>query len=1354
MIRLGDKQEATICYDTELMRVSAAWTGGWLNFSPARFGLISPPTSAGPLAFTTLARPGASFDQTFKDTREHKPYGALSPESLLYYGFWRCGKRLVLSYWGGEPGVRNQVAPVWESPWVETVNEELVITREFSVTVNSREFYWLICGEDGDAVLANPVPEGVKLERVPGLGMVLTASPIRGIRQFKVGIVPFNPNRAPEQRQALAAQLSPPNLPVPADEMPLQWPETIVTQGKLAEDTGPYVVDTLTVPFENPYNALMFISGHDFFPDGRAAVCTAHGDVWIVSGIDDSLQKLTWKRYATGLFQPLGLKIVKDTVYVLGRDQITRLLDRNKDGEADDYYNVNNEGHVTANAHEYATCLETDSQGNFYYLRGDSNSATQHDGTLLQVKGRKLNVFATGFRNANGLSIGPDDEITVAPQEGTWTPASAIFQVKQGGFYGAMQAHHRDTPPTTFEQPICWLPRRSDNSSGGQAWVTSDRWGPLKGQLLHFSFGTCRMFLIPREQVGGQVQGGSVPFPFVFDSGAMRGRFNPVDGQLYVAGLKGWVSSAVQDGCFQRVRYTGQEAAYPTQMETFRNGVKLTFSTPLNEELASDPGSFSLEQWNYRWTGNYGSAEYRLTAPEQIGRDPVEVRSATPGDDGRSVFLEIPGLQPVHQLGITYDLKTASGQPFTNTYTATLNVVPERDFPADLIRRGENPFALAPDLVEQLRPGVLWTVQQGVQERTHVSRLATWELQEGELPVMGLQPSAYTAQGTAYWKVPARKTYRLRVEGTGAVRIELDGEVLFDWLGFTRGAPPEITRTIAAGYHTLTIHYQPPRTGTALREIARIRLLASPVDAPLDPLWPTELFHVKRSDSDQLTAGQQLLTQHNCAACHADRAVQAHAPLAVQLLGSAPQWDPVAPQTGPALTRDPQWVAHWILDPHRLRATARMPRLLDANQAADRQAAADLALWLTGSAKLPATATNGDVDRGADLYESLGCLTCHRLPQVSGDDLTGSERISLEWVSAKFPRGTLAEFLRNPQQHYPGIRMPNFKLSEQEAADLETYLRSVATAELERFPELAQANAQRGAQLAQQHQCVRCHQPALALQQALKPWDKIALAENSERGCLAETPGKAPDFSWTDEERQTLVKTIQQGHLDQQFSSPEQTQLLLQELRCTACHDRDGRSAPVRQYLAEEGSGRPAEAWPHLTWTGEKLHRDWMFKFIGGKIPDKPRPWLKGRMPAFPVYAQLLTEGIIREHAISPQFQHPSPSPESIEIGQQLTFKTGGFDCRQCHGLGADIPQGDQGTQFAHGINFQQIRSRLRPDFYERMMFDPTRYDPSSRMPRFSLDGKTTAVKTVLDGDAQRQFDALWAYLQQVGKLP
>src|SRR5262245_18272703 len=156
----------------------------------------------------------------------------------------------------------------------------------------------------------------------------------------------------------------------------------------------------------------MFLSGLDVLPDGALAVCSAHGDVWLVR-CDDRLATVTWKRFATGLYQPLGLKVVDRKVVVLERSQRTRLQDLGGDGEADFYECVSDGWHTGGGEHSFDTCLETDPAGNFYFFKtGDPETPT--GGCLLRVSadGAKTEVFATGFRHPIGLSVGPDGTVT------------------------------------------------------------------------------------------------------------------------------------------------------------------------------------------------------------------------------------------------------------------------------------------------------------------------------------------------------------------------------------------------------------------------------------------------------------------------------------------------------------------------------------------------------------------------------------------------------------------------------------------------------------------------------------------------------------------------------------------------------------------------------------------------------------------------------------------------------------------------------------------------------------------------------------------------------------------------------
>jgi putative heme-binding domain-containing protein len=422
-----------------------------------------------------------------------------------------------------------------------------------------------------------------------------------------------------------------------------QWPEPLTTTGTLG--TGrPYAIDTIVPPFKNPWKALMHFGGHDFLANGSAMVCTMEGDVWHVTGLDASLQEVRWRRFASGLHQALGLVVAGESVYVLGRDQITRLVDVNGDGEAD-FYECFSNAYITSSAsHDFICGLERDAEGNFYTASGNQGLVR------ISADGKRADVLATGFRNPDGLGLLPGGRVTVPCSEGEWTPASMICEVRPDpkrklhfGYGGPIG----NRPP---ELPLVYLPRGLDNSSGGQVTVAGDRWGPMQGQLIHFSFGTATHFLVLRDEVDGQPQGAAVPLVGEFRSGAHRGRFNPKDGQLYVTGMAGWGTYAVDDGCFQRVRYTGDPVQLPRRFHVHCNGILLEFTQPLERGHAGDSANHFAQSWNYRYSAGYGSREFSPSHYGTPGHDPVTIASATVLADGRSLFLEIPELQPVNVL--------------------------------------------------------------------------------------------------------------------------------------------------------------------------------------------------------------------------------------------------------------------------------------------------------------------------------------------------------------------------------------------------------------------------------------------------------------------------------------------------------------------------------------------------------------------------------------------------------------------------------------------------------------------------------------------------------------------------------
>jgi hypothetical protein len=722
-VHLGD--QAAVCFDTDLLRYSAGWTGEFLHLRGTPFdgGHGSHPSVKGKMAFATPATPGWAKPGTddFSDPRP-EPYGPLPHARARYKGLYRSGDRVVFRYTVGD-------AVVLDSPGLRTNGGRVAFTRTLNVGPSRTTLTHVVAASDradgasvkdgvgmlkGDAPLAVGLvsaPPGAALKADKGR-ILLTLPPLPAGARFQIVLAPGGMGNAAADLGGKPGEL---DLAKFTRGGPARWTQPVVTKGVLGKGDGPYVVDTLTTPEQNPYNSWMRFGGLDFFPDGRAAVCTWSGDVWVVSGIDAKLEKLTWKRFATGLFQPLGLRIVGDKIYTLGREGIVRLHDLDGDGEADFYEAFNNDVATTPGFHEFAFDLQTDSDGNFYYakagpVRGGGRGfeyIAAHSGCLLKIdrEGKKHTVFATGFRAPNGIGVGPRGEVTSGDNEGTWTPMCRLSLVLPGSFNGCVDTAHRSTPPDDYDRPVCWFPKHIDNSSGGQVWVTSKKWGPLYDHLLHMSYGQSSLYHVLLEGAGKEVQGGVVRMPVNFLTGVMRARFAPQDGQLYVTGLRGWQTNAPRDAALQRVRYTGKPLHTVASMKVVHDGLALTFTNKLDPKTAADAENYSAEQWNYLWCSEYGSDHYSTTTPDfdakvreynrlrrdrrknaaaisrlagqfKKGHDKVTIRAAKLSADGKTVTLEVPGLKPVMQMHLKFRVKAADGTPLPLEVYSTINRVP------------------------------------------------------------------------------------------------------------------------------------------------------------------------------------------------------------------------------------------------------------------------------------------------------------------------------------------------------------------------------------------------------------------------------------------------------------------------------------------------------------------------------------------------------------------------------------------------------------------------------------------------------------------------------------------------------
>lgn len=689
VIRLDQEGKAGIVFDSDTMRMAAGWTSPSIKFeglpftgSHGRF-----PSLSGNILFSNKALPGwAGPDGNFSDPREgnYPRLGPLPKNWAKYKGLYIHGEKSVLHYTVGK-------AKILEHPYLEADGETPTIVRHLEISGASTTLALVVA--DVPETPVEIVGDTAKFN-----GKVITVASNRDVKFAQEGTslslqIPGGNGLAKvllgyaEEGTGSVFKTKPDGkatLEALTKGGPSRWGDPIVTKGELSQEKGkPYVIDRITVPFGNPLDRQMRIGGFDFFSDHTsAAVCTWDGDVWIVKGIDADLDELMWSRFATGQHEPLGLKIVDDVIYTVADDQITRYHDLNNDGEADYYENFNNDWDLTSGFHAFCFDLHTDPQGNFYFafgspVRGGGRSFERmgrHHGAVIKVSkdGTQLERYATGLRAPNGIGVGPDGQVTSGDNEGTFVPRSPINWITKGSFHGVVDSaadykemkttptvnerkHGRPThlEPSEAPKPLAWLPKSVDNSGGGQTWVTSNQWGPFEGELLHLSYGRSAMYLVLKEFVNGQIQGGVVPFKLRFTSSCMRARFNDKDGQLYVSGLKGWQTNAGKSGGFDRVRYTGEAVNMPSGLNIQEGKIRISFTAKLDDELAEDPESYSIKSSDIIWSQNYGSKD--------INPKSYAVKSAKLLDDGKTVELEVPTLGPAHQMVISLDLETEDG---------------------------------------------------------------------------------------------------------------------------------------------------------------------------------------------------------------------------------------------------------------------------------------------------------------------------------------------------------------------------------------------------------------------------------------------------------------------------------------------------------------------------------------------------------------------------------------------------------------------------------------------------------------------------------------------------------------------
>lgn len=717
-VKLGEN--AAMAFDTDMLRWSVAWTGEFLpmvtmaqisyndfhnkdNLLPVIGGDAKIATgqyagwSKGSLPLND-PRPAASHPDAL-------PWGPLPEKLGRWNGVYVLDEGVVLSYALGN-------TEIYEMPGVLQADQEVAFTRTFKIE-----------GQDGPlALAAAEVTNGIRHEIKGNIAYLfhgdesnsVTAVGIVGAREDIALVVKDNRYLTVElapgadgatftlalwkgivNRTAAFEELlkeAKVDFPDYHKGSSSRWKEKVLTKGKLSPDTAAYVVDDLTLPIPNPWNRNVRLVDISFFDGDMAAGVTFEGDVWIIEGINNSLNKLVWKRFASGLYEPQSIEVVEGQIYVFGKEGIVRFHDVNKDGEADYYENFSNIMAQSIETREWASDMVAAPEGGFYVAKfgaldmGPETSSPKsllgfragspHDGSILKISddGRSMEMIASGFRGPY-IGINPETGlVSASDQQGNFMPSTPVILVNKGDYYGVPATAHVDPIPE-ITPPLLWIPHSVDRSGISQVWVNSDKMGDLNGQMVHFSYGRPGLFHVLIDSVAQHIQGGVSVIDGYYPAPTMKGAINPNDGQLYFTGFSLWGTNTETISSLGRLRYTGQQNLLPVAFAARDGGIFLRFSAALDEAMATDISRYQVKRWNYQRTEKYGSGHFRLDGTP--GDENMPVLKAFLSDDKQSVFIAVPNMEKVMQMSLNYSLTTADGKDFQNDFYFTVNALTE-----------------------------------------------------------------------------------------------------------------------------------------------------------------------------------------------------------------------------------------------------------------------------------------------------------------------------------------------------------------------------------------------------------------------------------------------------------------------------------------------------------------------------------------------------------------------------------------------------------------------------------------------------------------------------------------------------
>lgn len=483
----------------------------------------------------------------------------------------------------------------------------------------------------------------------------------------------------------------------------------------------------ITIPV--PEGILLEVGGVATMPDGRIAVATRRGDVWMIENPNGENGDPKFSLFASGLHEALGLLYHDGVLLSAQRGELTKLIDKNGDGKADVYETVY-AWPISGHYHEYSYGPKLAPDGSFFvsanvafgneeWWRGESR-VPWRGWTFKITPDGKLEPWATGVRSPCGLGV-IDGELFYTDNQGDWVGSGGIWHLAKGDFVGhaggLRWSGHPNSPvkltteklfarvdpmqtkkdgayvkPANVEDeknpnllfevkkdipelklPAVWLPHGVLGISNSEI-VTDDtqgKFGPFSNQLFVGDQGQSKIMRVVLEKINGQYQGVAFDFRQGFQSGVLRMNWGH-DGSMFVGETnRGWGSSGTTNSGLQRLTWTGKIPMEMLTVKSMPDGFEIEFTYPVDKALAEDLSAYGGRSYIYKYHPVYGSPT--------INEQNLTIKGVNISPDRKKVRLVIDNLRQyyLHELNLS-GIRSEDGLPLLHTMAYyTLNNIAE-----------------------------------------------------------------------------------------------------------------------------------------------------------------------------------------------------------------------------------------------------------------------------------------------------------------------------------------------------------------------------------------------------------------------------------------------------------------------------------------------------------------------------------------------------------------------------------------------------------------------------------------------------------------------------------------------------